>query len=69
MAMSSAVHQGLEFLQRLHGVTTHPLASVVVLALVAALIEQRLARRRTPDFSGAWRDIKGSPPKAGPPHA
>jgi hypothetical protein len=66
MAMSTAVSQALEFLHRLHGLATHPLALVVVFALLAALVEQRLARRRTPDFSVAWRDIKGPPPKAPP---
>jgi hypothetical protein len=66
MAMSSAVHQGLEFLGHLHGLAAHPLALVVTLALIAALVEQRLARRRTPDFSGAWRGIDGPPPKAPP---
>ena len=64
--MSTAVRQALEFLHRLHGPATHPLALVVIFALLAALVEQRLARRRTPDFSVAWRDIKGPPPKAPP---
>jgi hypothetical protein len=67
MAMSSAVHQGLEYLGHLHGLAAHPLALVVGLALIAALVEQRLARRRTPDFSGAWRGIDRAPPKAPPP--
>jgi hypothetical protein len=64
MAMGSAVSQLLEVLHRLHAVSAHPLLTVVIAALLAALIEQRLARRRTPDFSVAWRDIKGAPPKA-----
>ncbi len=62
--MSSAVHQGLEFFSRLHGLAAHPLALVVCLALIAALVEQRVARRRTPDFSAAWKGINGPPPKA-----
>lgn len=44
----------------------HPLAGVILAALLAALIEQRLARQRTPDFSTAYRDINGAPP-APPP--
>ncbi len=59
--MGSAVSQLLEVLHRLHAVSAHPLATVVIAALLAALIEQRLARRRTPDFSVAWRDINGAP--------
>lgn len=65
--MSTAESQVLEVLRHLHALTAHPLAAAVVLALLAALVEQRLARRRTPDFSVAFRDIKGLPPKAGPP--
>jgi hypothetical protein len=67
MAMGAAVQQGLEILRHLHGLAAHPLALVIVLALIAALVEQRLARRRTPDFSTAWRGIDGPPPKAGTP--
>jgi hypothetical protein len=64
MAMSSAVHQGLEILSRLHALAAHPLALVVAFALLAAIVEQRLARRGAPDFSGAWRGVNGPPPKA-----
>jgi hypothetical protein len=67
MAMSSAVAQLQEILRHLHGLGAHPLAVVVTFALLAALIEQRLARRRTPDFGGAWRDIDGAPPKVPQP--
>jgi hypothetical protein len=67
MAMSSAVSQLLGIVHRLHGLTTHPLAGVVIAALLAALLEQRMARRRTPDFSGAWRGIDGPPPKVPQP--
>jgi hypothetical protein len=52
-----------EVLRFVHILADHPLRLVVVLALIAALIEQRLARRRTPDFSFAYRDIHGAPPK------
>jgi len=65
--MTAALTPMLAFFQRFHTLAAHPLAVVIVLALIAALVEQRLARRRTPDFSVAWRDIKGPPPKAGPP--
>lgn len=50
--------QALEVLRIAHNLAGHPLAVVVVLALIAALVEQRMARRRTPDFSVAYRDIK-----------
>jgi hypothetical protein len=59
-----ASSQFLELLRHLHPLTGHPLAGVIVAALLAALIEQRMARRRTPDFSVAYRDVKGPPPKA-----
>ncbi len=61
--MNSAVSRLLEVVHRLHGLMAHPLATVIVAALLAALLEQRIARRRTPDFSGAWRGINGAPPK------
>ncbi len=53
-----------EVLRYLHTATTHPVAVVVIAALLAALIEQRMARRRTPDFSVAYRDIKANVTKA-----
>ncbi|THD63645.1 hypothetical protein [Phenylobacterium sp.] len=59
--------QFLEVLHRLHALAAHPLALVVVAALLAALLEQRLARRRTPDFSLAYRDITARPPPPKPP--
>ena len=65
--MSSAVSQLQEILRHLHGLGQHPLAAVVTIALLAALLEQRMARRRTPDFSGAWRGIDGAPPKVPQP--
>jgi acetylornithine/succinyldiaminopimelate/putrescine aminotransferase len=65
--MDTAVNRILEVLRHLHTFGINPLAGVIVAALLAALIEQRMARRRTPDFSTAYRDIKGAPPKASPP--
>ena len=58
---SEVVH----YLRSLEG---HPFAGVTVAALLAALLEQRIARRRTPDFSGAFRDIDGQP-RTPPPSA
>lgn len=59
MVQTMAMSQFLEILHRLHPLVVHPIAGVVTAALLAALIEQRMARRRTPDFSVAYRDIKG----------
>ncbi|MBS0334735.1 MAG: hypothetical protein JSS35_18345 [Proteobacteria bacterium] len=64
MVTAMDLSQLSEISRRLHPVMLHPIAGVVVAALLAALIEQRMARRRTPDFSVAFRDIKGPPPKA-----
>jgi hypothetical protein len=48
---------------RLHPLAGHPIAGVAIAALLAALIDQRRARRRTPDFSIAYNDVKGPPPR------
>ncbi|HEX3366442.1 hypothetical protein [Phenylobacterium sp.] len=48
-----------EVLRFAHSLAGHPLGVVVAIALVAALVEQRMARRRTPDFSVAYRDLRG----------
>ncbi|HZZ69622.1 MAG TPA: hypothetical protein VFE18_15735 [Phenylobacterium sp.] len=64
--MVPALNQILSAFGRWHALAGHPIAVVVTFALIAALIEQRLARRRTPDFSVAWRDIHGAPPKPRP---
>jgi hypothetical protein len=64
--MGSAISQLLESLHRLQVWFPHPLALVTVAALLAALIEQRMVRRRTADNSGAWRGIDGPPPKLPP---
>jgi len=58
--------QLLEVAHYIRSLQIHPLGLVIVAALLAALIEQRMARRRTPDFSAAYRDIDG-PPQAPPP--
>jgi hypothetical protein len=47
----------LEVIHYLQGLQVHPVAGVTVAALLAALIQQRLARARTPDFSTAYRDL------------
>ena len=62
-----SMSQLLELLHHLQPLTVHPLAVVVSCALLAALLEQRMARRRTADFSGAYRDIKGPPSKTSGP--
>jgi hypothetical protein len=58
--------QVLEVLHHVRSLPVHPLPLVVIGALLAALIEQRLTRRRTPDFSVAYRDITGAPKKPKP---
>jgi hypothetical protein len=55
--------QILEILRHLRALGINPLAAVIVVALVAAVVEQRWLRKRTPDFSTAYRDIRGRPPK------
>ncbi|THD53712.1 hypothetical protein [Phenylobacterium sp.] len=55
--------QAGEALRIAHTLAGHPLGLVIALALLAALVEQRMARRRTPDFSWAYRDIHAHPPK------
>jgi hypothetical protein len=65
--MIPALDQILSAFGRFHALAGHPIAVVVTFALIAALIEQRLARRRTPDFSAAWRDLHGAQTKAKPP--
>jgi hypothetical protein len=54
----------IDLVHHLHTSGINPLVGVIVAALLAALIEQRWARKRTPDFSVAYRDIHGGPPKA-----
>jgi hypothetical protein len=58
--------QGLELLRIVHNLAGHPIGVVIAVALIAALVEQRMARRRTPDFSVAYRDIQGGALKPKP---
>jgi len=58
--------QLLEVVHYVRALQIHPLVGVIVAALLAALIEQRMARRRTPDFSAAYRDIHGAPQEPPP---
>ena len=55
-----------EALRHLRDLEVNPLGAVIAAALLAALIEQRMARRRTPDFSTAYRDISGKPQEPPP---
>jgi|GEM_PF-1947290 len=55
------MNQLLEVLHYLRALQVHPLAGVIIAALLAALIEQRLTRRNTPDFSAVFRPDKGQP--------
>ena len=59
--------QYLEMLRYLRPLAAHPLAVVAIAAQLAALLEQRAVRHRTADFSVAYKDIEGPPPK--PPRA
>jgi hypothetical protein len=54
-----------EVLHYLRTFEVHPLAGVIVAALLAALIEQRMVRRSTADFSAVFRD--DGPPLEPPP--
>ncbi len=54
-----------EVLHYLRTFEVHPLAGVIVAALLAALIEQRMVRRSTADFSAIFRD--DGPPLEQPP--
>jgi len=56
--------QLFEILHHLRLSEINPLAGVIVAALLAALIEQRRVRRRTPDFATPYHEIFGRPPKA-----
>jgi len=57
--------QILELLHHVPKFGVNPFAGVVVAALLAALIEQRLARQRTPDFSTPYHEIFGRQHKPG----
>ena len=47
--------------QLLHELKIDPLAAVIVVALLAAFAEQRLARRRAPHFTSEHSDIAADP--------
>jgi len=51
--------QILAILHRVPTLGINPFAGVIIAALLAALIEQRLARKRTPDFSSPYHEIFG----------
>jgi hypothetical protein len=55
-----------EILRYLRMAAAHPFAVVIIAALLAALIEQHYAKKRTPDFSSDERDAFGRPAPRGP---
>jgi hypothetical protein len=46
-----------EILHSFRSLGLHPLAVVIIAALLAALLEQRVARRGAPDYNAAYRDL------------
>jgi hypothetical protein len=46
-----------EVLTYVRSLNFNPLAVVIVAGLLAAFIEQRLARRGTPDYNAAYRNL------------
>ncbi len=46
-----------EILHRVRSLGINPLAVVIAAGLVCAFVEQRLARRRVPDFNAAYRNV------------
>ena len=46
-----------EILHRIRSLGINPLAVVIVAGLLCAFLEQRLARRRVPDFNAAYRNV------------
>ncbi len=60
------MNEVLEVFHYVRAFQVNPLAGVIVAALLAALIEQRMARRNTPDFSAVFRPDDG-PPLEPPP--
>lgn len=46
-----------DLLHNLRSLGIHPLAVVIIAALLAALLEQRIARRSAPDYNAAYRDL------------
>jgi hypothetical protein len=45
-----------EILHRIRSLGINPLAVVIAAGLLCAFVEQRLARRRVPDFNAAYRN-------------
>jgi hypothetical protein len=45
-----------EILHRIRSLGINPLAVVIAAGLLCAFVEQRLARRRVPDFTAAYRN-------------
>jgi hypothetical protein len=54
--------QLLEVLRHVREFGIPPLGAVVFAALLAALLEQRLVRRRTPRFTSDHQDMAQTPP-------
>jgi hypothetical protein len=50
-----------EILHRIRSLGINPLAVVIVAGLLCAFVEQRLARRRVPDFNAAYRNVSAYP--------
>ena len=46
-----------EILHRIRSLGINPLAVVIAAGLLCAFLEQRLARRRVPDFNAAYRNV------------
>jgi hypothetical protein len=46
-----------EILHRVRSLGINPLAVVIAAGLLCAFLEQRLARRRVPDFNAAYRNV------------
>ena len=50
-----------ELLHRVRSLGINPLAVVIAAALVCAFVEQRVVRRRAPDFNAAYRNVPAYP--------
>jgi hypothetical protein len=46
-----------EILHRIRSLGINPLAVVIAAGLLCAFLEQRIARRRVPDFNAAYRNV------------
>ena len=53
----SLMSQIYEILHSFRSLGIHPLAVVIVAGLLAAVLEQRIARRNAPDYNAAYRDL------------